>query len=113
MNTGHRTTLKGVAVAVLLGINATAWAAPIVIVNPDFETDAAADPDTLNPAKTGWGAAFDGFGVRSSGSLDPGVLGGAVFAGENNYLQAQVSPNPGGALGGTSFVGGSQAVPTT
>jgi len=101
-----------VAVAALLGINATAWAAPIVIVNPDFETDLAAD-GTSNTSKTGWGTPTDGFGTYTQGTIDPGVAGGAIFAGENNFLQAQSRSNAGGPLGGVSFSGGAQTVPAT
>ena len=113
MSTPLRIAFLGAAFAVLAGLNLSATAAPIPLVNPDFEVDLAADPDGFNPAKTGWGLPFDGFGVRASGSTDPGPAAGAAFSGENNYLQLQASDNVGGPLAGVSFVGGSQTVATT
>ncbi|MEP6664163.1 MAG: PEP-CTERM sorting domain-containing protein [Verrucomicrobiota bacterium] len=105
-----RTTLMRTALVVLLGMSVNAWAIPIVIVNPDFETDAAADPDGLNGAVTGWGPG--GLGVRLAATFDPAVAGGAIFAGENNYFALQAQSNPMGALGGVSFASGSQNVTT-
>jgi hypothetical protein len=114
MNTRCEVFFAWAAIVVLTVLSASARAAPVPLVNAGFETDLAADPDGYNPDKTGWGLAFDGFGIRQSGSLDPGVGSGSVFDGENNYLQLQASGNgAGGALGGTSFVGGSQTASAT
>jgi hypothetical protein len=112
MNIRLRTTLGSMAIAVLGSLSATALAAPIAIVNPGFETDAAADPDGFNATKTGWGTPTDGFGTYTQGTWDPGVAGGAAFAGENNFLQAQSRSTAGGPLGGVSFSGGGQTVGT-
>jgi hypothetical protein len=104
----------GMAVVALVSMTAGAWAAPVAIVNPGFETDLAADPDgaTALPV-TGWAAVGEGFGTRQIDTFDPGPLGGAGFAGENNYFRLQMSPNAGGPLAGVSFGGGGQTVPTT
>jgi hypothetical protein len=105
--------IAGAAVAVLVGRSINLVAAPILIANPDFETDLASDPDGFNANKTGWGTPTDGFGTYTQGTLDPGVGGGAIFAGENNFLQAQSRPNAGGPLGGLSFSGGAQTLTAT
>jgi hypothetical protein len=118
MNTILRITSMVTAVAILAGWSASARAAAVAIVNPDFETDAAADPGGPGPGGanalvTGWGIPGGSFGQVTHGTLDPGIDEGALFAGENNYYRAQVRGNGAGALGGTSFASGGQTVPTT
>lgn len=103
-------TLASVVIAMMTG--GVIKAAPVLITNPDFETDPAADPNGFNADKTGWGATFSGFGNRQSGTLDPGGLAGSPFVGENNFLQLHVEGNTGGAFDGVSFVDGSQTVTT-
>ncbi|MEO7299248.1 MAG: PEP-CTERM sorting domain-containing protein [Verrucomicrobiota bacterium] len=82
-------------------------AAPIVLTNPGFETDAAADGGGFNAAVTGWGPFGTGGSPATSfkGTFDPGAANGAIYTGENNYFLLQATPN-----GGVAFSGGGQNV---
>lgn len=73
------------ALVVLTGMNPLARAAAVPLINPDFETDLAAD-GSHNSSVTGWVGV--GNGVHDT--FDPGATHGVGFGlvgeGENNYL---------------------------
>lgn len=76
----------GVYVLVAVGLAASAnraTAVNIPLSNSDFESVVVADPDGINTTVTGWTGGVTANGFRAT--FDPGAVGGAVFAGENNY----------------------------